>query len=134
MPDSIARRKPCNNFKQYEELFKQCHSDLKEGKRTIGNFQNEQSIRQGDFFILKGIMVYVAKEGKRENKNGAVNARLTCIFENGTESSMLLRSLAAELYKNGRRVSKHLEKTFDKFSEILDEDKQTGIIYVGGFK
>lgn len=130
MPDSIARRKPCNNFKQYEELFKQCHSDLKEGKRTIGNFQNEQSIRQGDFFILKGIMVYVAKEGKRENKNGAVNARLTCIFENGTESSMLLRSLAAELYKNGRRVSKHLEKTFDKFSEILDEDKQTGIIYV----
>ena len=43
---------------------------------------------------------------------------------------MLLRSLAAELYKNGRRISKHLEKTFDKFSQVSDEDKQTGIIYV----
>ena len=42
--------------------------------------------------------------GKREKTKGKVNARLRCIFENGTESDMLLRSLSAELYKDGRRV------------------------------
>ena len=45
-------------------------------------------------------MCYVADMAKREKKNGKVNARLHLIFENGTESDMLLRSLATELYKD----------------------------------
>jgi hypothetical protein len=130
MSDYVAKRKPCPDFNQYESLFKTCHADLKSGKRTLNIFSNEQDIYVGQFFILKGVMLYIADEGKREVKSGKVNARLKCIFENGTESDMLLRSLSAELYKDGRRVSQHLDKAFEAFSGITEEDKEAGHIYV----
>src|SRR5699024_9632002 len=53
--------------------------------------------------------------------------RLKCIFENGTESDMLLRSLAAELYKNGRRVTDNEETLLD---DVVSDDISTGYIYV----
>jgi hypothetical protein len=131
MPDYVAKRKPCPDFNQYESLFKTCHADLKSGKRTLNTFsRGHQTIVVGQFFILKGVMLYVAEEGKRETRNGNSNARLRCIFENGTESDMLLRSLSAELYKDGRRVSQHLDKAFEAFSGITEEDKEAGHIYV----
>jgi hypothetical protein len=43
---------------------------------------------------------------------------------------MLLRSLAAELYKDGRRVLAHQERLLDGFDNISDEDQETGYIYV----
>lgn len=130
MPDRVARRKPCNNFNKYEILFKQCHNDLVEGKRKLRPFIKEQQIAKGMFFILKGIMVFVAGVGEKKIKKGRVNARLKCIFENGTESNMLLRSLASELYKDGRRVTEQDEKLLDGFNNINDEDTESGFIYV----
>jgi T5orf172 domain len=82
------------------------------------------------FSYSKGILLYVAEMGDREVKGGKNNARLRCIFENGTESDMLLRSLAAELYKNGRRVLAHADHLLDGFDNISDADQETGFIYV----
>jgi hypothetical protein len=130
MPDYIARRKPCSNFDQYEPLFKQCHADLKARKRTLTLFEKEQSIDQGDFYILKGVMVYVAIKGKIEEKNGKKNARLLCVFENGTESNLLMRSLSRELYRNGRRISPDIDKSIEHLRGITEEDKEAGHIYV----
>lgn len=129
-PDYFAKRKPCKDFKRYESLFKECQADLAEKRRVLSPFSGEQQIFKGQFFVLKGILLYIADEGERENNNGKVNARLRCIFENGTESNMLLRSLAAELYKDGRRVSAHEEHLLDGLNSITDEDEQTGQIYV----
>ncbi len=70
-------------------------------------FTSELQIKPGAFFVLQGMMVYVANVGQKELKNfGNVNARLYCVFENGTESNMLLRSLAAALWKeeNSRQI------------------------------
>lgn len=130
MPDYIARRKPCADFSDFEDKFKQCHADLVNGKRKLWPFSKGYQIAKGNFFILKGIMLYVAEVGETEVVEGRVNARLRCIFENGTEGDMLLRSLAAELYKDGRRVTEHEERLLDGFSNITSDDTETGYIYV----
>ncbi|RZA02867.1 MAG: GIY-YIG nuclease family protein [Sphingobacteriaceae bacterium] len=130
MPDYIGSRKPCLDFEKFEHLFIDCQLDLREGKRKLYPFKNEQQINKGYFFVLKGILLYVDDVSERERINGKVNARLRCIFENGTESDMLLRSLAAELYKNGRRVTEKDEKLLDNFNNITDDDQEMGYIYV----
>jgi hypothetical protein len=43
---------------------------------------------------------------------------------------MLLRSLARELYKNGRRITEHEDRLMDDLNNITDEDGQTGFIYI----
>jgi hypothetical protein len=132
MPEKIAQRKRCQDFEQFEVLFKQCHADLAAGIREVRGFTGEQQIQSGHFFILHGITVYVAEVGEKELKNGKVNARLRCIFENGTESNMLLRSLATELYKDetGRRILEPHEKALEALEQIQEEDKRSGYLYV----
>ena len=132
MPDKIAQRKRCKDFEQFEPLFKQCHAELAAGTREARGFTGEQQIQPGHFFILHGITAYVAEVGEKEMKNGKVNARLRCIFENGTESDMLLRSLATELYKDetGRRILDPTEKALEALELIQAEDKKSGYLYV----
>lgn len=124
MPNYIARRMPCNNFHEYRNHFVKCQADLASGIRKLWPFSKEQQIEKGLFFVLKGVLLYIANVGEREIIGGRPNARLHCIFENGTESDMLLRSLAAELYKDGRRV------TEDNLIETTNEDAKNGYIYI----
>ena len=131
MPDYVASRKPCKDFDTFEPKFIQCQADLASNKRKLWPFKNEQQIQKGYFFVLKGVLLYIAEVGDFEKgSNGKKNARLRCIFENGTESDMLLRSLAAELYKDGRRVTEHEDHLLDGFSSITEEDEATGYIYI----
>lgn len=129
-PDYVAQRKQCQNFESYEYLFKQCHADLVSEKRRLIRFAKEQQIKEGDFFILKGVMTYVASVGEKEINNGKTNARLRCIFENGTESDLLLRSLARELYRNGRRITISDDRLLEDLNSITTNDKETGWIYI----
>lgn len=131
MPEYVGSRKPCEDFDQFEEMLRHCQKDLRLGKRKLMDFRNEQQIDKGYFFVLNGVLLYVAEIGKRKtDKKGKMNTRLRCIFENGTESDMLLRSLAAELYKNGRRVTEHEDKLLQSFQPITEEDEAAGFIYV----
>jgi hypothetical protein len=130
MPDYVGRRQPCRDFADFEPLLKQCQNDITAGTRKLWPFAKEQQIEAGLFFVLKGVLLYVAEVGEREAVNRKQNARLRCIFENGTESDMLLRSLAAELYKDGRRVSVHDDDLLRGLNIISDEDKESGFIYV----
>jgi hypothetical protein len=132
MPSKIASRKRCKDFDQFEGLFIACHSDLKSGEREQHKFSGEQQIQQGMFFILHGVMCYVADMEERVKKNGKNNAKLHLIFENGTQSDMLLRSLATELYKDeaGRRVLPKSENALDGMLGIKDDDQATGYIYI----
>jgi hypothetical protein len=106
-PDKVSERRACKDFEQFKPLFDACVSELTAGKRKSMPFANEQEIEAGEFFILNGVMVYVAEVNDPHMRNGKRNARLRLIFENGTEGENLLRSLATELYKdpNGRRIS-----------------------------
>ncbi|WP_294879862.1 GIY-YIG nuclease family protein, partial [Sulfurimonas sp. RIFOXYB12_FULL_35_9] len=130
MPDYVASRKPCKEFAKYEQLFKDVQSDLRLGKRTLCKFQNEQEIHEREFYILKGVMVYVASKGRLGRIKGKLNTRLKCIYENGTESNVLMRSLSRELYRDGKRVSLHDDRVLDKLSQITEEDTKSGYIYI----
>jgi hypothetical protein len=130
MPDYVARRKSCEDFDRFKPLFEACQKDLRESKRELYPFKDEQQIHEGYFFVLHGVLLYVESVGKRERIKGKTNARLRCIFENGTESDMLLRSLAAELYKDGRRVSEYEDRLYEQFYSVNDEDSETGYIYI----
>ena len=130
MPDYIGRHKPCKDFEKFEQLFVQCHQEIKEGKRDLSPFQKEQAIEVGMFFVLKGVLVYIAEVGDFEYVNGKRRARLRCIYDNGTESDILNRSLARALYRDGKRVSPVTEKILDKFAGITEEDKESGYIYI----
>ncbi|WP_010654205.1 GIY-YIG nuclease family protein [Fluoribacter dumoffii] len=126
MPSYIASRKPCSNFNEYQDKFFQCQSEIASGVRKLWPFNKEQQIEKGLFFVLKGVLLYIADIGEREIIGGRPNARLHCIFENGTESDMLLRSLAAELYKDGRRVT----ETQETIISFTPEDEKNGYIYI----
>ncbi|MGH2509656.1 MAG: GIY-YIG nuclease family protein, partial [Ktedonobacteraceae bacterium] len=59
-PEYIAKRKPCDDFANFEHLFKKCQTDLSTGKRTLIPFSRGTQIPIGHFFVLKGVLVYVA--------------------------------------------------------------------------
>lgn len=127
MPEYVAKRKKMKDFSRFDELFKKCHRELTEGKRKIVPFKNEQDIQPNSFYILKGVLLFVETVGERNKIKGKINARLRCIFENGTESDMLLRSLSAELYKHGRRVTDSEENLL---VNVMEDDVSAGFIYV----
>ncbi len=129
-PDYIAARKACKDFEQYEPLFKEVHHDLKTGKRSLAKFEKEQEIYEKEFYILKEVLVYIASKGHLVKKNKKTNTRLHCIYENGTESDVLMRSLSRELYRDGKRVSRHENKLLENLQTIGEKDEQSGYIYI----
>ena len=133
-PDYVAKRKKCEGFEQFEPLFKAVHVGLTAKEKVTMKFTSERQIKPGEFFILDGMLVLVANVGEWEKRNfGNVNARLYCVFENGTESNMYLRSLAAALWKdeNSRQVidAKQME-LFKEEEQDTKDDESTGYIYV----
>ncbi|MDO8453392.1 MAG: GIY-YIG nuclease family protein [Sulfurimonas sp.] len=129
-PDYVASRKVCKDFKKYEELFKSCHVDLANKVRSLQEYRGERFIKKGVFFVLKGVVGYVASVGKMKRQNKKTNARLHCIFENATESDMLLRSLSAELYKDGKIINALNEEIEEALNQVGDKDILSGYIYV----
>lgn len=106
-PDKVSERVPCTNFEDFRPLFDRAAAELASGARRSMRFAQEQEIEAGGFFILNGVLVYVAEVNDPHVRGGKRNARLRLIFDNGLEGQNLARSLAAELYKdpNGRRLS-----------------------------
>lgn len=140
--DFVARRKPCKNFKEYEDKFKEIQKDIKEGKRKL-IIHKEHHLKEGRYFVLDGILLFLEKiddpiikefNDKTQGKRKRFDPRIRCIFENGMESNMYLRSLGKELYNNGSTVIQSNEEAvieFNKgFSTITDQDKETGNIYI----
>jgi T5orf172 domain len=130
MPDKVARREPAKDFEAFRQLFVDCHADLRAGRRKLLAFKNPSEIEQGKFFVLNGVLLYVANIGEAEfaKSNKGNNARTRCIFENGTESDLLLLSLGRNLYKDGRRVTEPNEVTLERMG--LQADTKMGYVYV----
>ncbi|MDO9439806.1 MAG: GIY-YIG nuclease family protein, partial [Beijerinckiaceae bacterium] len=124
-----ARRVKARDFEQFELLFVQKHTELREGASKLLPYPGLSHIMPGAFFVLDGVMLFVAEVGDAEYRTttlrGYKRERLRCIFENGTESSMYRQSLAIRLSdKNGQIVVP------TEIPEILTEDVVTGSIYV----
>ena len=128
--DYVAQRVKCADFSKYENLFKQCQSDIKNQKRLLKKFTTETSIKQGTFFVYKGLLMYIADVGKFSQRNTRMQARVHCIFENGTESDPLRNSLAKAMYTDGQIVTENVDTMMKEFGGIETEDKPTGYVYV----
>ena len=138
--DFVARRKPCKDFDKYEQQFKGVQRDLKNDKRRLITFK-EENLRAGDFYVHNGILLLLEqvddtkevqkyKSGSRERKDG----RTRVLFENGTESNMLFRSLYKSLLANGKAVSENIddvnESFLETFSAITKLDEEAGYVYI----
>ena len=139
IPDSIGKRVKCKDFEQFEHLFKEVQNDLALGKRKVVEF-SEPNIREGNYYIHNGILFLLHTiEEKKKVKYGdsgreRIDGRTRCIFENGTESNILLQSVVRNLHINGKAVTQNLDKVIEEFTEkfsgVTEDDKESGHIYV----
>lgn len=138
--DFVAKRKPCKDFDKYEATFKEVQRDLASGKRTLVDFK-QQNLREGAYYVNNGVLFFIEKinitkkehykpDGTRVREDG----RTRCIFENGTESNMLKRSVEKILYENGSVVTENNNQVNEDFVEyfanVIPEDKEAGFIYI----
>lgn len=128
--DFVAQRKVCKNFDKYEQLFQSVQNDLKKGTRKLAKF-NERFFEEGNFFVLKGVLAYLEKIKKpKKDKYNKLDGRTKIIFENGTESSMLLRSFGKGLYEDGYFVSYTDDRVLSELATITSKDEKSGFIYI----
>lgn len=130
-PDSVAKRVKADDFEQFEHLFKVKHAELAEGTLQLATFTGLHMIREGVFFVLGGVMCFVAEVGedvdlvvggKQKQKQ-----RLRVVFENGTESRMYKQSLMTRMYEQQGQV---LARAGVDASEVFDADVESGHVYV----
>lgn len=130
--EEIANREKCKDFDSFQPLFQKAKNELASGERQTRPFGKEVSVEIENFFILSGQLVFVAEVGEEiKAPNGSNDARLRVIYDNGTESNLLRRSLQRALYKDeaGRRVTD--PDAGPLFSDTLeDDDIESGTIYV----
>ncbi|MDA9918210.1 GIY-YIG nuclease family protein, partial [Pontimonas sp.] len=136
-PDYYSSRRTCKDFHLYEEKFVEVVSDLNSGARELIEFSAD-SLGVGSFAVLSGVLLLVDDasleadiktypSGKRERVDG----RTRTIFANGTESTILFRSLVRALQKDGLLVSEmnnaHRVNTPEAMSP---DDTDTGFVYI----
>ena len=130
--EEIGRREPCADFADYKSLFAKVQSDLGAGVRQTQSWESDKSVSQDDWFIVGGQLAYVVEEGEEfKQPYGFKDARLRVIYDNGTQSIPLRRSLQKALLidKTSRRVRKVAAGPL--FAGTIDEgDVTTGTIYV----
>ncbi|WP_288950082.1 GIY-YIG nuclease family protein [uncultured Paracoccus sp.] len=130
--EEIASRQACADFDRFRPLFEQVQADLDAGLRETRPFELKAEIEQGRFFIVGGQKAYVAEMGEMTTtEHGRTDARLRVIFDNGTESNMLMRSLQRALNKDeaGRRITEPLAGPLFA-GQAAEGDIESGTIYV----
>jgi len=130
-PDEVAQRVKSLDFDAFEPLFRQKHEELRAGTSRLVSFEaagGQQTIKEGGFFVLSGVMLFVAEITEPQAAPGVrtrFKPRTRTIFENGTESNLYRRSLAGQLYESDGFAVVPTE-----FRGILADDVATGYIYV----
>ena len=130
----VAKRNLCDNFDAYRPLFLQVHRDLKKGLRSLVRISKTNNLQEGHFYVIDGQMLLLECIGEtRRSSNFLPDARTRCIYENGTESDILLQTLRKSVVGKGYAVTElqeEMESRFFKQEDVTDEDKETGYIYV----
>jgi hypothetical protein len=130
--EEIANRQTCEDFDQFKPVFDKVQQELNAGLRRTRRFERKSEIAPSRFYILGGQKAYVAAMDQPfTNEHGNIDARLRVIFDNGTESNLLMRSFQKALQQDptGRRiVEPSAGPLFDDHSE--DGDEASGVVYV----
>ncbi len=130
--EEIANRDRCEDFDRFKPLFDGVQQELTAGLRQTKRFERKSEIGVGRFYILGGQKAYVAAmEEPLANEHGNIDARLRVIFDNGTESNLLMRSLQKALQQDptGRRIVE--PSAGPLFTDQNEEgDEASGTVYV----
>ena len=131
----IGRHKPCEDFEVFKPLFSNVQQELKSGYRNTRLYKDDATVDEGSFFILSGQVLYIAEVGEtfiaQFTNASHKDARLRVIYDNGTESDILMRSLQRALNKDetARRLTDPIAGPL--FSgEPGDASNASGTIYV----
>lgn len=133
--DEIAKRKPCENFEDYAASFVQVHKDLKEGRRRLIGFK-EDNLQEKVFFIADGVMGYVDQldvDNRQIKDRVRKDGRSRVIYEDGTESNILFRTIGKNITKNGYIVTAlndGNELANLSGEQVIENDEAQGWIYI----
>lgn len=105
LAEEIANRDKCEDFEKFEHLFDAVRKELQSGVRQSLTFQSKEKalddIVQGAYFIIGGQIAYIAEVGEAfTTEYGRRDSRLRVVFDNGTEASVLMRSLQRSLHRD----------------------------------
>ncbi|MBO5629142.1 MAG: GIY-YIG nuclease family protein [Aeriscardovia sp.] len=132
--DYVAQHVLCENFEDYKPLFDKVHKELKEGKRSLLKINKTATLAAGRFYYVGGQMLLLEQIGEmKRSSNFLPDARTRCIYENGTESDILLQTLRKNVVGDGYAISELQEEAESHFfsnTDIAANDNVTGYIYV----
>lgn len=134
--EEIEQREKCEDFELYEPLLQSVKQDIKSGIRKTRNFQSQakamEAIQQGAYYILNGQIAYIAEVGEDfTTQYDRRDSRLLVIFDNGTESKVLLRSFQRALHRDdAARVISDPDAGPLFNDQLEDGDIKSGTIYV----
>ena len=134
-PEYISRRQFCQDFELYKPMFDAMHQELESGERKLAVYHSED-LKPNQFYVLGGIILFLKSvegtvstynysSGDRDRYDG----RTFCIFDNGTTSDMLYRSLDKALQKDGYSISERLQPSL-AVESVNEDDLSMGYVYV----
>ena len=132
--EEIGNRTRCEDFDSFKPLFDKVRRELDDGiRRTmVLETRSLDEIQQGTFFIVGGQIAYVAEEHEAFTTGyDRRDSRLRVIYDNGTESEILQRSLQRALHRDdvARLISEPAAGPL--FGDALEpDDIVSGTIYV----
>lgn len=134
--EEIASRIPCADFPNFKPMFAQVQKELDGSIRQTRSFhvKSVDEIRPGAFFIVGGQIAYIAEVGDAFSTSfnaQRMDSRLRVIYDNGTESNVLLRSLQRALHRDDMARLITDPNPGPLFSQDWGEDDvESGTIYV----
>jgi hypothetical protein len=135
--EAIANRTVCKDFEKFEPIFERVKRELKSGIRHTLPVQNLEEIRLAEIqkdecFIVHGQIAYVAEVGEDfRAQYDRRDSRLRVVYDNGTESNLLMRSFQRALHRDtaGRLINNPSAGPLFA-NEPADDDLASGTIYV----
>jgi hypothetical protein len=135
--EEIANRTVCEDFEKFKPIFEQVKRELKSGVRHTLPVQAMDEIKlaeiqHGEYFIVQGQIAYIAEVGEDfTTQYDRRDSRLRVIYDNGTESNLLMRSFQRALHRDaaGRLITNpDMGPLFSE--ERAEDDLVSGTIYV----
>jgi hypothetical protein len=135
--EEIANRAVCKDFEEFQPMFERVKRELKAGVRhtipvqTMDEFRMAE-IQKGEFFIVQGQVAYIADVGEGfRTEYDRVDSRMRVIYDNATESNLLMRSFQRTLHRDatGRLITNPSAGPLFA-DEPVDDDLASGTIYV----
>jgi hypothetical protein len=135
--EEIANRTVCEDFEEFKPIFERVRRELKDGLRQSLPLQKLDEIRLAEiqeqqFFVVQGQIAYVAAVGKDfTTQYDRRDSRLRVVYDNGTESDLLMRSFQRALYRDETARIISNPDTGPLFAEQpAEDDLASGTIYV----